>query len=59
MIPIYEYIDEPAENPLQELSLEHRDLAELVRTTALTLEDQAFTILHRRVCRHIFILISL
>jgi hypothetical protein len=49
MMPIYEYLDEAAQNPLQALPLERRDLAEVLKAMARTPEGDVSTILHRKV----------
>jgi hypothetical protein len=49
MLPLYSYLDDPAQNNLKHLSLEDRDVAELLKAKVGNPGDDIFNQLHQRV----------
>jgi hypothetical protein len=48
MLPVYPYLDDPAQKLLQDLSVEHRDIAELLKARVGNAADSVFDTLHQK-----------
>jgi hypothetical protein len=48
MLPVYPYLDDPAQKLLQDLSVEHRDVAELLKARVGNAADSVFGTLHQK-----------
>jgi hypothetical protein len=53
MLPVYPYLDDPAQNLLQDLSVEHRDLAELLKARVGNAGDGVFGTLHQKAAYYL------